>query len=94
MGSETRHNQVEDVPAVNSQFRVLLAQKEMRERRSISLRQVTRDTGVAMSTVQGLANNTFKAIPRDGLGALCLYLGCDVGDLLRLEPAQPSAQPR
>lgn len=73
------------MPVVNSQFRLLLAHKEMHEQRSISLRQVSRDTGVAMSTVQGLANNTFKAVPRDALAAVCAYLGCEVGDLLRLE---------
>ncbi len=75
-------------PVVQSQFRLLLAQKEMRERRSISLREVSRDTGVAMSTVQGLANNTFKAVSREALGDLCVYLGCDVGDLLRVEHPQ------
>lgn len=79
-----------DMYVVNSHFRILLARKEMRERRSISLRQVSRDTGVAMSTIQGLANNTFKAIPRDALTALCRYLQCDVGDLLRLEEVPAS----
>ncbi len=73
---------------MNSQFRVLLAQKATRERRSISLREVVRDTGVAMSTVQGLANNSFKAISREALGALCGYLDCEVGDLLRIEHNQ------
>ena len=70
---------------VNSQFRLLLAKKEMREHRSISLREIQRDTGVAMSTLQGLTNNTFKAISREALQKLCTYLDCDVGDLLRLE---------
>ena len=71
---------------INSYFRVMLARKEMQERRSISQRQVSRDSGVAMSTVQGLANNDFKAISREALAAVCEYLGCEVGDLLKLEP--------
>lgn len=76
---------------MNSQFRVLLAQKEMHEQRSISLREVSRDTGVAMSTVQGLANNTFKAVSREALAALCLYLGCNIGELLHFEGRRQAA---
>ena len=85
MSEENKRSEVQEVPEVRSQFRILLAQKEMRERRSISLREVVRDTGVAMSTVQGLANNTFKAISREALGQLCAYLGCDVGELLMVD---------
>ncbi|MDP9313214.1 MAG: helix-turn-helix transcriptional regulator [Chloroflexota bacterium] len=67
---------------------MLLAKKEMSEQRSISLREVQRATGVPMSTLQGLANNTFKAVSREPLGVLCNYFGCDVGDLLQVEREQ------
>lgn len=67
-----------------SRFRVLLAEKEMREQRRISLRSIVRDTGVSISTVEGLANNTLREFPATGLAAVCRYLGCSVGDLLVL----------
>lgn len=70
---------------IRSRLRILLAEKENREQRTISLREVHRDTGVPMSTVMGLANNTARAIPLDGLLALCDYLKCEVGDILRIE---------
>jgi putative transcriptional regulator len=70
---------------VRSRLRILLAEKENRERRTISLRELHRETGVPMSTVMGLANNSLRAVPLDGLLALCEYLGCEVGDLLRIE---------
>jgi DNA-binding Xre family transcriptional regulator len=70
---------------IRSHFRVLLAMKEQREGRSISLREVVRDTGVPISTVMGMANNTIKRIPVDELNRLCEYLGCEVGDLLKRE---------
>jgi DNA-binding Xre family transcriptional regulator len=73
---------------VNSQLRVLLAKKEVRERRTISLRKVARETNVPISTVEGLANNTLKEVPLHSLGVLCVYLNCEVGDLLRLEEAR------
>ena len=72
---------------IRSHFRVLLAMKEQREGRSISLREVVRDTGVPISTVMGLANNTIKRIPLDEMNRLCDYLGCEVGDLLKREEA-------
>ncbi len=74
---------------MKSYLKVLLAQKEMREGRSISLRKVASESGVPISTVNGLANNTIKRIPTAELAALCEYLPCDLCDLLRLEPVQP-----
>lgn len=70
---------------VKSHFKVLLAEKELRERRTISLRKVVAETGVANSTVLRLANNTIKRVPLDELAVLCAYLECEVGDLLLLE---------
>lgn len=70
---------------MRSQLRVLLAQKEQREGRSISLREVVRTTEVPISTVMGMANNTLKRVPLDELNILCEYLGCEVGDILKRE---------
>ena len=77
---------------VNSRFKVLLAEKELRERRTISLRKVVAETGVANSTVLRLANNTIKRVPLDELATLCTYLDCEVGDLLRLEDEPAEAR--
>jgi len=70
---------------VRSQLRILLAAKEHREGRSISLREVVRTTGVPISTVMGMANNTIRRVPLDELNTLCGYFNCDVGDLLKRE---------
>ncbi len=76
---------------VKSQFRLLLAGKAHREGRSISLREVVRETGVPISTVMGMANNTIKRVPIDELNTLCEYFNCDVGDLLKREEAPEEA---
>jgi DNA-binding Xre family transcriptional regulator len=77
---------------VQSQFRLLLAQKEQAAGKSISLRRVARDTKVPLSTVLGLANNDIKRIELEAVAQICEYLGCNIGDLLVLvrEPT-PSA---
>ena len=70
---------------MKSQLRILLARKEHREGRTISLREVVRATKVPSSTVMGMANNTIKRVPLDELNTLCAYLDCEVGDLLKRE---------
>ena len=67
-----------------SRLKVLLAEKEVHEGRTISLREIARETGVPHSTVFGMANNTMKEIPVEGIVALCAYLDCDISDLLQL----------
>ncbi len=70
---------------VRSQLRLLLAAKAQRDGRTISLREVQRETGVPISTVMGMANNTIKRVPLDELNTFCDYFGCEVGDLLKRE---------
>ena len=69
---------------VMSRFKILLAEREIREGRTISVRQVARDTGLPLSTVFGLANNTMTQIPVDGIARLCEYFGTDLCQLLTL----------
>ena len=67
------------------QLKVLLAQKEMRESRTISLRKVALETGVREYTVYGFANNTLREYPAETVAKICEYLDCEVGDLLKLQ---------
>ena len=67
------------------QLKVLLAQKEMRESRTISLRKVALETGVREYTVYGFANNTLREYPAEAVAKICEYLDCEVGDLLKLQ---------
>lgn len=67
------------------QLKVLLAQKEMRDGRTISLRKAAFETGVREYTVYGFANNTLREYPADAVAKLCEYLGCEVGDFLKLQ---------
>jgi putative transcriptional regulator len=73
---------------IRSHMRMLLAAKSQREGRTISLRELQRDTEVPISTVMGMANNTIKRVPLEELNALCEYFECDIGDLLKREEAE------
>lgn len=70
---------------MNSHLRVLVAEKELREKRKLGIRVITDESGASRSAVQRLLNNTIKMVPLDDLAALCDWLPCDVGQLLRAE---------
>lgn len=70
---------------VKSRLRILVAQKELQERRTLGIRTIASEAGASVSTVQRLLNNTIKRVPLDDLGALCRYFDCDVGDIIRME---------
>ncbi len=70
---------------VQSRLKILLAEKEVREGRSITMQDVIRETGVARSTVLRLANNTMRRVPLDEAARLCHYFDCEkLDDLLQL----------
>lgn len=70
---------------MNSYLRVLIAEKELRERRKLGIRTITAESGASRSAVQRLLNNSIKLVPLDDLARLCVWLPCEVGQLLRLE---------
>jgi putative transcriptional regulator len=72
---------------VVSRLKTLIAEKEIRERRTVSIRSIVAESGVSISTVQRMLNNIIKRPPLDDLAALCNYLNCDVDDWLKMEDA-------
>lgn len=76
---------------MNSRLKLLVAEKEMRERRTIGIRTISTEAGASRSTVERLLSNTIKRVPLDDLGALCAYFQCNVGDILTYEDVQQPA---
>ncbi len=70
---------------VASRMKLLVAERELRERRRLSIRIIVEESGASRSTVERLLNNTIKRVPLDELGALCRYFNCNVGDILHME---------
>lgn len=65
-----------------NRFRILLAEKATRERHSIAINDVQRDTGIAWSTLYSWANNQVTRYDASVIQALCDYFKCPVGELL------------
>lgn len=65
----------------------LLRQREEREGRVITWREVSDATGISVSTLSTLASpRTGTATNTRFVEALCRYLGCGPGELLELSP--------
>lgn len=71
---------------INNRFGVLLAAKQMKERRRIPLSEVSRETGIAWQTLQAWSNNTVTRYDAAILDALCMYFEVQPGDLLEYVP--------
>jgi putative transcriptional regulator len=67
---------------VTNRFAVLLAEKGMRERRKISIAEVSRKTGIAQRTLQKWASNRIDRYETPVIDALCKYFACSPGDLI------------
>ena len=71
---------------ITSRFKVLLAEKELRDKRSYTMKDVASATNVSIYTITALANNTLREFPLAAMGEVCKFLECTTGDLLEYDP--------
>lgn len=76
---------------MRSRLKVLVAEKEIREGRRLSLRTIASESNASLSTVIRLENNSIKMVPLDDLALLCRWIPCEVGELLRIEEVPDAA---
>ena len=70
---------------VYNRFKLLIAQKELAERRNISYDDIHRETGLAISTLSAWANNMIQRFDVSSIATLCEFFHCEVGDLIVYE---------
>jgi putative transcriptional regulator len=73
---------------IYSRLKLLIAQKETNEGRSLSYRTIEEESGVSASTISRLANNKMDRFERDLLNKLCTYFACSLGDILEYRPSE------
>lgn len=78
---------------MNSRLRILISEKELRDKRTLGIRTIADEADTSVSTVQRLMNNSMRRVPLDDLARLCRYLECGVGDILVFDPSSPDAFP-
>jgi DNA-binding Xre family transcriptional regulator len=67
---------------IRFRLKELLADKEFRERRVITLKEVAAETGINRMTLSKIANHPGASTVSDNLDKLCGYFGCQVSDLM------------
>jgi putative transcriptional regulator len=72
--------------AIRSNIRLLHAQKETKEGRSIPYREISDKTGISTRTLSQLFNNETTLYAANTLSRLCAFYGCRVGDLIEFVP--------
>lgn len=74
-------------------FRQLLDDKAFRDRRQITLNEVSAATGIGRATLTRIVNIPGYNATTTNLDALCRYFSCTAGELLEYvpEPAPPEA---
>lgn len=73
---------------VVNRFGVLLAEKARKEKRRISIAEVSRDTGIGQRTLLQWAHDSITRYDAAVIEALCRYFNCEVGDLIQYEPCE------
>ena len=68
---------------VNNRFAVLLAEKQIQERRNISLSEVSEVTGITRKTLYSWENNKVSRFDVPVIDALCKYFDVEAGDLIQ-----------
>lgn len=71
---------------VNNRFSILIAQKMMDDKKRVSLAEIARQTGIDQRTLGRWANNTITRYDVPVINALCIYFGCQPGDLFEYVP--------
>jgi DNA-binding Xre family transcriptional regulator len=67
--------------SINNRFAVLLAEKQVKERRNIPLAEVAEATGISRRALYAWENNDVHRFDDVIINALCRYFGIKPGDL-------------
>lgn len=76
--------------AVSSRLKIVIMERNLERARegqpALTLRQLSADTGLALSTITGLTANRARRVDFATLNILCRYLSVQPGDLLEYVP--------
>jgi len=81
----------ESTVTIRSNLADLVAQKGKREGKKIPIAHVARDTGIALNTIKRYLRGGEGSFNGPNVAILCRYLGCEIGDLLKIVDVGESA---
>lgn len=74
----------------------LTAEKEFRERRRVTIKEIAEETGITRNTLSRMLNAHGTGVRSENFDRLCRYFNCPIGALVEYIPdtAVPSASRR
>lgn len=72
--------------AINNRFAVLLAEKQIKERRNIPLAEIAEATGISRRALYAWENNSVHRFDEEVIDALCQYFNIQPGELFEYVP--------
>lgn len=63
-------------------FKQLLAEKEFKDGKTVSITEVAKATGINRMTLSKIANKKGQSTVTDNLDKLCAYFECEISDLV------------
>jgi putative transcriptional regulator len=81
---------------IRNRLKILIAEKEMKEKRRLTYRTIAKETGISTSTLSAYINQSIESYAVPTLEALCKYFNCTPGDIIVFEeshetPSHPQA---
>lgn len=71
--------------AIKNRIKILIAEKEIRENRKLTMRIIAQESGVSTNSLVAYTNQDVVRFDAVVLDAFCKYFNCGVGDILFYE---------
>lgn len=75
---------------IHNRLKILIAEKEIREGRNLPYRVISKETGLATSTLTDYAKQRVSRFDASTLDTLCQYFDCQPGDILVYSEDEPA----
>jgi len=77
---------------IYNRLKILIAEKELRERRKLPYRVIAEESGISTTTLTKYMNQEIRSFDEITLTALCKYLGVQPGELLIYSSTPPTEE--
>lgn len=68
---------------IRFRFKELIAEKEFRDNRVITLAEISKETGIHRSTLSKIANERGYNTGTENIEKLCRYFNCEISDVIQ-----------
>ena len=79
--------------AVYNRLKILIAEKEYRDKRKLTYRTIALETGISTATLTLYMRQGVKSFDTETIEKLCTYLECQPGDLITHTKSAPTPTP-